>query len=326
MPDRSWCEPHAAQTTTNRRGTHCQLRLTGPLPGSIPCALLNNPQASASSWRPKSLCQVINQTVRIFDVTSWGIRLIFSNLATLFLETRLGFLDAFDSHFENRSKRRASLNKKVDVLSAEADHIWLLIRNRKAKFLDIEGSGLHGVSSLNQTIRAKCFCHKPPSQPDERNVSHAGCIGRAELPQAAMISVSTAIVVTPTERLMNESRLFAARYGRTWPVVRRSCDAGLHADPPTRVSRARADGMTGRTDKKSRSKRRIARNGVSTALFRSRNSEPRPRGRKLHPAHPPDSAPRVLRSSSSRPQAGDYSTWASRRLARPGTLQTCRPD
>jgi hypothetical protein len=66
---------------------------------------------------PQSLGQVINQTVRIFDVTSWEMRLIFHDLATLFLETRFGFLDAFDSNFQNRPKRRASLNKKVDVVS-----------------------------------------------------------------------------------------------------------------------------------------------------------------------------------------------------------------
>ena len=52
---------------------------------------------------PKSLCQVINQAVRIFDVTSWEIRLIFHDLANLFLETRFGFLDAFDRNFENRA-------------------------------------------------------------------------------------------------------------------------------------------------------------------------------------------------------------------------------
>jgi hypothetical protein len=72
---------------------------------------------------PKSLCQIINKTVRIFDVTSWKIRLIFNYLATLFLETRFSFLDAFDSNFQNRPKRRASLNKKVDVFSVETDQI-----------------------------------------------------------------------------------------------------------------------------------------------------------------------------------------------------------
>jgi hypothetical protein len=45
------------------------------------------------------------------------------DLATVFLEKRFGFLDAFDSNFQNRPKRRASLNKKVAVVSMEADHI-----------------------------------------------------------------------------------------------------------------------------------------------------------------------------------------------------------
>jgi hypothetical protein len=44
-------------------------------------------------------------------------------VATLLLEARFGFLDALDRNFQNGCKRRAPLNKKVDVFSVEADQI-----------------------------------------------------------------------------------------------------------------------------------------------------------------------------------------------------------
>jgi hypothetical protein len=55
------------------------------------------------------------------DVTSWEIGLILDYPAALFLEIRFGFLNALYSNLQNRPKRRAALNKQIDIFSVEAD-------------------------------------------------------------------------------------------------------------------------------------------------------------------------------------------------------------
>src|ERR1700734_2965713 len=111
--------------------------------------------------RPVTLslfCQVIDEPVWIFDVTSGKIRFVLNYATAFLLEVCLGFLNAFDCNFENRSQGRTSLNKEVEVFPMEADHIWFLIRNLKAQLLDIEASSLHWVFGLNQNICAKFIC------------------------------------------------------------------------------------------------------------------------------------------------------------------------
>jgi hypothetical protein len=133
------------------------------------------------------------------------------------------------------------------------------------------------------------------------------------------MSVPKVFAVSPSESTGRTKRFPRWLRWHTGLVVRRSCDAGLLCDQAKRASRARADETTSTTGRTARCKRCIAQNGASTKLCRSRNSEPCPSGRKLHPAHSPGSAPRTLRNSSSRPQAGDYSTCTRQEI-----LHLCR--
>jgi len=70
-----------------------------------------------------SFCQVINQPVRILDVTPWKLRLVLYYLAALFLQVLFRFLYTLDSNFQHGSKGRTSFDKQIDVRSVEADHI-----------------------------------------------------------------------------------------------------------------------------------------------------------------------------------------------------------
>jgi hypothetical protein len=55
--------------------------------------------------------QVVNQTERIFDVTSRKIRLILDDLATTPRQPVLGFFDIIDSNFQHRPERRTALDE-----------------------------------------------------------------------------------------------------------------------------------------------------------------------------------------------------------------------
>ena len=62
--------------------------------------------------RRRSLgCQVVNQSERVFDITSWKIRLILNYFATLLHKPESGFFDTINGDFQNWPKRWASFDE-----------------------------------------------------------------------------------------------------------------------------------------------------------------------------------------------------------------------
>ena len=101
--------------------------------------------------------QVVNQAKRIFHVAARKIRLVFDDLTTVLHEPELGVLNVVNRDFENRSKRRTSFNKKIDMSHVQADHVGFLIGDLESELLDVENSCFLRIICLNQDVCAYLF-------------------------------------------------------------------------------------------------------------------------------------------------------------------------
>ena len=83
--------------------------------------------------------QVVNQAKRIVPAAARKIWLVFDDLTTVLYETEFGLLSSVNRDFENRSKRRTSFNKQVDMPPVQADHVGFLVRDFESDDLSPRG-------------------------------------------------------------------------------------------------------------------------------------------------------------------------------------------
>src|SRR5690349_12129970 len=95
------------------------------------------------SARGPSFCQIVNQAVWILDVTSRKVGFVLYYFAALLREVRFGILNILDGNFQDGSKGWPRFDKQIDILSVEANHTRILVRNFKPEFLDVKAGSLH---------------------------------------------------------------------------------------------------------------------------------------------------------------------------------------
>src|SRR5580704_12170282 len=102
--------------------------------------------------------QVVNQSVRISDVASRNIGLIFDDYATIFQEPALGFLDVLHGDFEDRAERRPLLDEQINMFAMQTEH-GLFTGDGEPELVYVESCSLPWILRLNENIGAKAIRH-----------------------------------------------------------------------------------------------------------------------------------------------------------------------
>ena len=106
--------------------------------------------------------EIVDQPVRVLDIGTRELRLIFDHCTSILNQPARCFLDVADSDFQNGAQRWAGLDEQVNVFPVQADYLRVLAGDCEPELLDVEGCCRCGVGGLNENVRAKVFATWSP--------------------------------------------------------------------------------------------------------------------------------------------------------------------